>query len=44
MGPGQLGNYIVKVSGNKIDEAKAQVKDSPITDSVQVLQEWPIDQ
>jgi hypothetical protein len=42
-GPGQLGNYIVKVSDEKIEEAQKQVMSSPIIETVSILQEIPVE-
>lgn len=42
-GPGQLGNYIVQVPMDSIEEAQAQVKKSLIVESVEALQEMPVD-
>jgi hypothetical protein len=42
-GPGQLGNYMVKVPDDSIDEAKKQVINSTIVESVNILQELPVE-
>jgi hypothetical protein len=43
-GPGQLGNYIVKVPQDKIEAAEKQVAESSIIESVSLLQDMPIEQ
>lgn len=40
-GPGQLGNYIVRVAPEQIEAAKKQVLDSAIIEAVQTLPEVP---
>jgi hypothetical protein len=40
-GPGQLGNYIVRVAPEQLEAAKKQVQDSAIIEAVQVLPEMP---
>lgn len=42
-GPGQLGNYIVKVPDERLDEAQKKVMSSPIIESVNVLQDMPVE-
>jgi hypothetical protein len=42
-GPGQLGNYIVKVPDEKVEEAQKQVMSSPIIESVNLLQDVPVE-
>lgn len=42
-GPGQLGNYIVKVPDEKVEEAQKQVMSSAIIESVNVLQDLPVE-
>jgi hypothetical protein len=42
-GPGQLGNYIVKVPDERVEEAQKQVMSSPIIESVNVLQDVPVE-
>ncbi len=42
-GPGQLGNYIVKVPVDNIEEARIQVLNSPIIEAVSVLPEPPVE-
>lgn len=42
-GPGQLGNYIVKVPVESVEEAQKQVVRSPIIESVNVLQDIPVE-
>jgi hypothetical protein len=42
-GPGQLGNYFVKVPDEKVEEAQKQVMGSPIIESVNILQDVPIE-
>lgn len=43
-GPGQLGNYLVKVPNGKMEAAENQVRTSSFVESAQVLQELPLDQ
>jgi hypothetical protein len=40
-GPGQLGNYVVSVAPEKIDQARAQLQQSKIVEAVSVLQNPP---
>lgn len=42
-GPGQLGNYIVRVAPEQIEAAEKQVMDSDIIEAVQVLPEMPVE-
>lgn len=42
-GPGQLGNYFVRVPDGRIEAAKQQVLGSSIIESVQILSELPVE-
>jgi len=42
-GPGQLGNYFVKVQDDNLESAKQLVESSSIIESVQILPELPVE-
>ncbi len=42
-GPGQLGNYFIKVPNGNLEAAEKQVRTSSIVESAQILEEIPLD-